>query len=395
MHEPPLQTIDGAPSWTFGSDRVEASLTRDGGHLAPVRFQTARGIVQPFAIAPWATDPIPPADANVLRTLRGDFFCAPFGGNETPWRGERHPGHGETATARWEFAGQRILPDGIEFSTTLAPRIRPGRVTKRIFLRHDETNIYLRHELRGFTGPMCLGHHAMLAFPEEAGPGHIQLSPWHHGRVCPVPFENPEQGGYTSLKTGAPFRNLARVPLAAGGDADLTTYPARPGYEDLVMVSARQSSRANAQAIAWSTVTYPKAGYAWFALKDPRVLASTVLWHSNGGRHYAPWSGRHRRVLGIEDVTSYFHLGLAPSAAPNPLSRAGVPTVLRLQRNRPLVVNYIMGIIALPRGFDRDRIKTLRPVPAPTGAHIELTSVSGKTLRHAVNLDFLHQTISP
>ncbi|AHF92613.1 hypothetical protein OPIT5_22690 [Opitutaceae bacterium TAV5] len=379
---PPLRTVAGAPSWTFGSDRVEASLTRDGGHLAPVRFRTAHGIVEPFAIAPWAADPEPPREHNVLRTLRGDFFCAPFGGNETPWRGERHPAHGETAVNAWTFADQRILPCGVEFSATLRTRVRPGEVTKRITLRHDETNLYCRHELRGYTGPLCLGHHAMLAFPEDNGPGHLALGPWREGRVCPVPFEAPEAGGYFSLRTGAAFRRLDRVPLAAGGFADLTTYPARAGYEDLVMVSARADS-----PVAWAAVAYPEAGYAWFSLKDPRVLASTILWHSNGGRHYPPWSGRHRRVLGVEDVTGYFHLGLAPSAASNPLARAGIPTVLRLRCDRMLAVNYIMGVVALPRGFDR--IKTLGVTP--DGGHIRLRSVSGITVRHPVNTRFLFQ----
>ncbi len=380
MPPPPLQNIAGALSWTFGSDRVEASLTQDGGHLAPVRFHTRQGIVQPFAIAPWAQDAEPVTERSVLCTLRGDFFCAPFGGNEKPWRGEQHPAHGETAVDRWEFAGGRIFPDGIEFVANMRTRIRPGLVTKRILLRHDETNVYCRHEMHGFSGPFCLGHHAMLDFPDESGPAHVSLSPWWQGRVCPVPFENAEQGGYFSLKTGAAFRSLNRVPLANGGAADLSRYPARPGYEDLVMVSARPGT-----AMAWSAVAYPKSRYVWFALKDPRVLASTVLWHSNGGRHYPPWSGRHRRVLGVEDVTAYFHLGLAASAAPNPLSRAGVPTVLRLRRDRPLMVNYIMGVAVLPANFDRVN----KILPGADGRHIELRSDSGLTVRHPVNLSHL------
>lgn len=46
----------GAPSWRLAHDRVEAFLTRTGGQLAPVTFQTERGPVQPYAIAPWADD---------------------------------------------------------------------------------------------------------------------------------------------------------------------------------------------------------------------------------------------------------------------------------------------------------------------------------------------------
>ena len=34
----------------------------------------------------------------VIRVLRGDFFCMPFGGNEGSFRGERHLVHGEVRT---------------------------------------------------------------------------------------------------------------------------------------------------------------------------------------------------------------------------------------------------------------------------------------------------------
>ncbi len=67
---------------------------------------------------------------------------------------------------------------------------------------------------------------------------------------------------------------------------------------------------------AWSAVTFPKEGNVYFALRDPRVLRHTLLWISNGGRHYPPWNGRHTDVMGIEDATSYFHYGLAESARP-------------------------------------------------------------------------------
>lgn len=377
--EPRLRTIAGAPSWMFASDRVEASLTREGGHLAPVRFHTARGIVQPFAIAPWGEEKLSADTAPVLRRLRGDFFCAPFGGNARAWRGERHPAHGETATRPWDFVACDEMPGGVEFVTRMRTNVRPGEVTKRILLRRGETNLYCRHELTGFSGPMPLGHHAMLAFPEENGPGRIQLSPWREGRVCPRPFESAAAGGYSALETGAAFRNLDRVPLANGGHADLTTYPAREGYEDLVMVSSRE----RAASPAWTTVTFPEAGWLWFALKDPRVLPSTVLWHSNGGRHYPPWNGRHRRVLGLEEVASYFHFGLAESAAANPLAAAGVPTALALRRDRVVEINYIMGVAALPKGFDR-----LRSVRAVAGGLV-FTAASGVRAEHPVDLSFL------
>ena len=382
---PKLETIAGEPSWRFASDRVDACLTRDGGHLAPVTFQTDAGPIQPFSIAPWCTDQPNPAAApgtdRVLRMLRGDFFCAPFGGG-LPFNGEAHPSHGESATARWTRPSLTVTPGGrTEFSVTLNTRVRRGRLIKRLSLRAGETNLYSRHEFHGYSGPMNFGHHAMLAFPDEAGAGRLAFSPWSHGSVYPHEIEEPALGGYSSLKINARFRDLRRVPLAAGGFTDLTHYPSRAGFEDIVMLSSKRPAKPTATPhLAWTAVTFPAQRYVWFALKDTRTLASTVLWHSNGGRHYPPWNGRHRRVLGLEDVTSFFASGLVRSAEPNALSRAGIPTVIELQPDRPLMVNYIMAVAAIPRGFDTVKSLTFHR------DHVRLVSASGKRFEHAVDL---------
>lgn len=372
-----LQTVFSQPSWRLASDQVEAFVTRQGGHLGPVTFRTAAGPIQPFAVAPWHGEKLPADAPAVLKPLRGDFFCAPFGGGPSRWRGENHPPHGETAQGAWRLVADESGPGHLV--AEMKTRVRPGRVVKRISLLPGETNLYLRHEFHGMNGPMSFGHHATLKFPDAPGSGRLAFSPWRFGSVCPEAFEDPALGGYSALKIGAAFRDLRRVPLANGGTADLTRYPARAGFEDLVMIAARPDA-----PYAWTSVTFPKERYVWFALKDPRVLASTVMWHSNGGRHYAPWSSRHRAVLGLEEVTSYFHLGLAASAAPNALNRRGITTALRLDPRRPLVVPYIMAVAAIPRGFDVVRTIAFR------GDHVVLRAASGKTVRHAVDLSFLH-----
>lgn len=370
------RVVFGQKSWRLASDRVEAFLTCTGGHLGPVTFQTEAGPVQPFAIAPWHGEKLPAGSPGVMAPLRGDFFCLPFGGSASTWRGEKHPPHGETAEKPWRLV--RDESSGTALVTELRTKIRAGRVVKRIAIRPGETNLYIRHEIHGMRGSMCLGHHAMLTFPATPGAGRIAVGPWRFGQTAPQLLEDPAQGGYAALKVGAVFRDLRRVPLANGGTTDLTRYPARAGFEDLVMLSAKVG-----RTPGWTAVTFPEQRYVWFGLKDPRVLASTVLWHSNGGRHYAPWSGRHRGVLGLEEVTAYFHYGLAASAAPNPVSRRGIPTAVTLDPRRPLVVPYIMGVAAVPRGFDTVRRIDFR------GDHVMLHAASGKTVRHAVDLAFL------
>jgi hypothetical protein len=108
------------------------------------------------------------------------------------------------------------------------------------------------------------------------------------------------------------------------------------------------------------------------------------LWISNGGRHYAPWNGEHVGVMGLEEVTSYFHFGLAESAKRNPLSARGYPTCHRLDPDHPLAVNYIMAAVSIPRGFDC--VKTIR---ADSNRGVILTSTSGKTVKVPLDLGFL------
>jgi hypothetical protein len=100
------------------------------------------------------------------------------------------------------------------------------------------------------------------------------------------------------------------VPCIDGSVTDLCRYPARRRFEDVAILCADPTLD-----LAWSAVTLPEARYAWFALRDPRQLASTLLWFSNGGRDFAPWNGRHINVLDIEDVTAFFHVGSAPPVA--------------------------------------------------------------------------------
>ena len=365
----------GQPSWRLATPEVEAFVTETGGHLGPVSFRIPGQTVQPLSVAPWAEDKINPALPPIMKVLRGDFFCLPFGGNATPFQGERHPVHGETANSKWKLeargAGRLHL--------RLATRIRRGQVDKHIVLRPGHTAIYQRHIISGMTGPMSPGHHAMLKFPDAPGSGLISTSRFVHGEAIPEHLEHPEQGGYSWLKPGGTFNSLRRVPTLDGRTTDLSVYPARRGFEDFILLVADPR-----QPLAWTAVTFPDEGYVWFALKDPRVLRETVFWMSNGGRHYPPWNGRHVNVLGLEEVTAYWG-GLAESAARNPLSSRCFATCLKLTPEKPLAVNYIMAVAPAPKGFDRVKAVT----PAADNQSVTLTSRSGMRICVPLDLEFL------
>jgi hypothetical protein len=226
----------------------------------------------------------------------------------------------------------------------------------------------------------------MLRFPDRPESGLIGTSRFVHGQVFPGRVEDPSQGGYSWLRAGAEFSSLAKVPTVDGGTTDLSRYPARRGFEDLVMVVADPDL-----PFSWTAVTFPRERYVWFALKDPRVLTGTIFWISNGGRHYAPWDGRHVGVMGLEEVTSYFHYGLGESARPNPFSRAGYPTCLLLRKDRPLFVRYIMAVASVPAGFGR--VASIRPVPGTDA--VEVRDEGRRKVTAGLDVDFLFAETGP
>lgn len=373
---PSLETksILGQETMLIKTRDAEAGVTTLGGQLWPAKFRVGSRWISPLSAAPWALEK--PTVPNILKVLRGDFFCMPFGGNTTIHAGERHPVHGETANRKWKREPSPA-PDALHFS--LRTKIRSGRVDKFISLVEGHPAIYQKHVVSGLSGRMPAGYHAMLHFPKQ-GSARISTSAFVRGQVFPGQFESAAEGGYSCLKRGAAFSSLKNVPQADGGKADLSIYPAREGFEDLVMLVSDASL-----PFAWTAAVVAEEGWVWFSLKDPRVLRSTIFWMSNGGRHYPPFSGRHRGVIGIEDVTSYFHHGHAESVRPNPLNKAGVPTFIEFTPDSPVTVNSIMAAAPVPGGFDE--VRHIRE--GKHGRSVELESRSGKTIKVPLNPGFL------
>ena len=376
-----MKIIFGQPSYVLSNQQVSAAVTQTGGHLAPVSFRVAGKTISPLAISPWWNEKSPAGTLPLIRVLRGDFFCLPFGGNAMPYRGEQHPGHGETANARWRFESLAHTGTDTTLHLSLRTRIRAGRVDKRITLRAGQTALYQEHIISGMTGPMNPGHHATLQFPDRPGAGRVSTSACVHRQVYIEPVGVPEQQAYSLLKPGAVFRNLRAVPTNTGTTADLSQYPARRGFEDIAILVADPKLK-----FAWSAVAFPEEGYVWFTLRDPRVLPATLLWMSNGGRYSAPWNGRHKNVMGVEDVTGFFHTGLAGSAKSNALSKRGITTCHKLRLDQPFAVRYIMAVVAIPRRFER--VKNINITPDK----VTLVGERGVKVSTSLDSEFVRQT---
>ena len=376
--KPKLRTVANQPSWVVASKQVELSVTQLGGHMAPVTFyrHTPRP-VRPYYVSPWQTEGLK-IDDPVLRPLRGDFFCMPFGAPST-FRGVSHACHGESATRRWRFVSLETAGKVTCLTLSMKTKVLPGRVTKCLRLAAGHNVVYVQHVLEGYACRTSLGHHATLALPEKPGALRVATSPFRLGMTCPDVVGDPAEAQYQSLALGKRFTDLRKVPLLwkEPASGDCTAFPTRTGFTDLLAVFPKI-----ARGPAWTAATNAEGGYVWFSLKDPGVLPATIFWISNRGRHGAPWNGRNL-CLGLEDVCGYFANGLADSVRPNRLTRRGVHTAVTLSPDRPTMVNYIEGVVKVPRGF-----ACVRSVAFGAG-EVTFTSVTGRKVTAKVNHEFL------
>ena len=378
-----LRSFHAQPSFVVATQEVEVAVTKLGAHMAPVTFfRDSAKPVQPYYVSPWQDEAPSKMPAPVLNTLRGDFFCLPFGGNAEEVAGEKHPPHGEIVGDAWHLLGTKKNGDVTTLTLGIETKVRKGRVTKELSLVAGQNVIYSRNIIEGFAGRVPLGHHATLAMPEKEGAVRIATSAFRFGMTCPSLFSDPKQREYQALLPGAKWTDLAKVPVAwkDAPDADLTRLPGRYGFADLIQIANEPWAKTNGPA--WTAATFADAGYVWFSLKDPAVLSSTVFWMENHGRHGHPWNGRNN-CLGLEDVTAFFADGLAASTKENVLTKEGVETAVALSADKPTAVNYIQGVVKIPDGFEN--VKTLEFAPS----EVTFISTTGKRVTAPVRHEFL------
>lgn len=343
--------IHAQHSWVIGNDQVELAVTEQGAHMAGVSFYRGESSpVVPYYVSPWQGENLDLSAVPVLAPLRGDFFCLPFGGNGTPFRGERHPPHGETAGSVWTLDSAARQGAVTALNLSLETKVRAGRVRRELLLVDGQNVIYERTLIDGFAGPTSLAHHATLATHEQDGLFQISCRPFQYGLTCPYLFSNPENKEYQSLAIGAEFTDLSKVPVNFKDqpDADCSVFPARRGYADLLQTFSDPKSAEP----DWVTAVNTKEHWLWFAFKDPAVMPGRIFWMENHGRHSSPWNGRNQ-CIGIEDGCMFFEKGVAESAAENTVTRRGIPTAHNLTGDRTFPVYYMQGVVKVPSGFQK------------------------------------------
>ncbi len=325
------------------NDSVRIVFDPEGGHMERVTFDVDGREIEPLHRAPWNGGGALGEDVPVvLKKLAGDFFCAPFCQSDV----EPAPWHGWTSNGLWRFVGVEQRGDG--GTTTrfrLDPRVMGAAVTKEITLRPGHTFVYQRHIFEGGSGSLPVAHHAMV---RTDMPVTLSFSQKAFGTTPDSPVETDPALGHAALAYPQRFTDLRSLKGADGTAIDGTHHPIDPQAEDLVLLVDAPGSD-----FAWSAALSPEGGFLFLGLKDPRILPATLLWMSNFGRTYAPWSARHGHCLGIEELCSNGGLGHAASVAPNVLSSAGVPTAITLDPEGSTTVSYAFGAIPVDRGWRR------------------------------------------
>ena len=370
-------TSHGEKCWVLGNDQITMHLTETGGHMAPVYF--GESAIQPYFLNPWSTEGTDIAD-ELVRLLRGDFFCLPFG-NLNSWNGESHPNHGQSATALWTLKDSLAVKGFRVSQFAMDSTVRSGSIEKNIGFKDGEPILYLQDVVVGFSGPSSYGHHATLKFPEGNNRLFVSTSPFRFGMVAPRKDEATSNGlEYYSLKSGAVFHDLSKVPTIWKDPsiADCTHFPSQRGFGDTFAVFHRPE-----EVFAWTCAAYPDDGYLWFSLKEPSVLPGMLMWIENRSRQNHPWNGRVS-CIGLIDMCGNFAFGLGDSIQQNVLNDYGVRTIHNFG-NEIFRLQTIQGVVSIPSSFGR-----VEKVEAIEGECV-FRSENGQSVSCNVDIGFLHK----
>ncbi len=313
------------------------NLNADGIRLS---FDTSIGMIKSFTVtdgdagisplhrAPWVgmDEALPDGLAPHLYKLGGDFFCAPFGQEK-----DGAPLHGWPANACWSIID--LSPD--QLSARLDHRVNDAEVIKELSLRPDHPFVYQKHTFVGGSGSVPVANHANISLPNG---GFIRTSAKSCWMTPATPQETDPKRGRSGLVYPASSDDPTRFP-SQDGTTDLTLYPWFQRHEDFVA-----GLDAPGGGLGWTAVTRPVEGDLLLSLKRSEHLPMTMLWHSNGGRDYPPWSGRHFSCLGIEEGAAGHVLG------PDREKALSGPGALQLSPARSAVVKHVIGAIAWPAG---------------------------------------------
>lgn len=345
---------------TLNAKGISVSLDLAVGHIAAMDIEADGRVLKPLHRAPWVGSPRETLPENLPEgtvRLSGDFLCAPFSASDV----EPAPLHGWPANSAWDAIENGALPGGWRGVFRLRRKVMGAAVDKIFTLRDGHPFLYQEHIFSGGSGAISVAHHPMTVMQ---GGGRLAFSPKRAAVTPTAPLEPDPARGRFMLAYPARATDLKQFPLAGRGATDLTDYRMEDRREDFITLV-----EADHGGPGWTAIARRAERDLVLVLKNPDELPVTMLWFSNGGRDYAPWSGRHLGVLGIEDGRTA--IGHAASLDDNWLKHEGVATAFALAEGRSVSFRHVIGVVpsaeaeapgSLEQATDRLRIV------APNGA---------------------------
>ncbi|HZY68020.1 MAG TPA: hypothetical protein VFE52_05505 [Devosia sp.] len=321
-----------ALTWSHGVVSVQSL----GGMIGPTLFLLPDGRqIAPFQVAPWASEGDGEELPGILKRLRGEWPCVPFGSDDDrlpagEWPGSSAVGtvdpspHGFSSNNHWQFDSAR--GDGIALAIRY-PEDHPIASLERSITPDPngpaldiELVVHVRHDC-----VLPIGLHPCFRLPQRTVAMRIELPAQLGAATFPVAVDE------SSIFAQGQFIDAwNNVPLLSGDHLDVSRAPLPRDTEEILQVLDVPGT-----ASLWNTAEGYRVRLSW----DPEHFPSVLLWFSNRGRQMPPWSGRHL-ALGVEPICAAFDLGQQISAADNPLTRRGTPTARAFRAGERFATRY-------------------------------------------------------
>lgn len=322
--------------WRFGRAEVQAL----GGMLGPLEFHLADGRrLQALHVAAWVDSPEAQSLPGILRRLRGEWPCLPFGRTDQlpglppgwqPCSATDDWAHGYGSNHAWTCISAQA--DHVHLAIDYPPDSAISRLERH--LRVDplcaaldvSLTIMVREE-------MCIPIALHPTFRMPAEPGRVVLQAAEHDGVISYPVA-AEAGISRCLPDSfSPQLSAVRAVGGAADTLDLSRLPLPYKTEELLQLKALRAPAGTPAFVLHYLDEDVHVGLSWDTVAMPDLL----LWISNGGRADPPWSGNHF-ALGVEPLNAVFDLTrvAVPPAEHRLAERQGI----RLRSDQPWTMHY-------------------------------------------------------
>lgn len=312
----------------FSNGPITGQVSLLGAMLGPTEFLLPNNkIVQPFSVAPWPNDANNKVDElpPLLRNLGGEWPCVPFGvptlRTDLPseWMQnldniesiEDTHMHGFSSNHEWTDISTTSKEANLSIAYPVSHPV--SKLTRTISVASEnQLDLALIIEARKPV-ELPIGLHGVFKLPKKTGNAKLIINSLTTAHTYPVPVES----NISILEANQHITNLQQVRKYNGGLIDVTTLPLATSTEELILVNLSDGKvkLKNYEELYEVVLTW-----------DINQFPCCLLWISNCGRDYYPWSSRFQ-AIGIEPIASAFDLGVVHSRNPSsPLQQQGIKT---------------------------------------------------------------------